>query len=419
MNESLRRGNALSLPASLVLSSLMFLMLSFFMTYNATGLSVPAAWLIVAAATFAFWRMVRTGATNKYRKLMFVLGALLFFPSFIAILLETRGSMFVTPEAIFLNETPFCHIVMPMAIIPYLLKGVLIFPARLTGHFASVYAMISIWIVASLTLGRGWCSWVCFYGGWDEGFSSIPRKARLAIKDPEKKIRYFNFAMLIFIVLASLATFTAVYCAWLCPFKMVTEYSEVTGAASMIAFVLFTVTFVGFVVVLPLLTKKRVQCMSFCPFGAFQSLAGKLSPYRVRINSDACTRCMACVRACPTMSIHEDCITSEEGKVLLTCTNCGACMEACPKKAIRYEFSWKPCKPQAGHLDAAVLRLKSGKPSSRFLGSILGILAELLGPAALIPFSGWLFGCIIMGSFATGTLSRVLNLFLHGSFLLK
>lgn len=418
MNDTTKSTAALSLPATIVSTLLMFVMLSFFFTFNSSGIYKPAAWILVASCTALFAVMSYTGKIGTYRRVFFVAGALLFFPSFIAILLETRGSMFLTDKDVFLNETPFCHIVLPMTVIPYLLKGVLIFPARLTGHYAAMYSMLVIWLAATLTIGRGWCSWACFYGGWDEGAAALPRTARLRIVDKDKKIRYFNFAILGFVVLGALATFTAVYCTWLCPFKMITEYAEVKDFSGMITFVVFTLTFFGFAIILPILTKKRVQCMSFCPFGAFQSLADKVSPYRVRIDPDKCTKCNACVRACPTLSLHEDDIAAGTGKTLITCTKCGVCIQACPSGAIRYEFAWKGCRSDGGPLARWSAKLSEGTGLARVLGKILAVVDELASPKALMPFSGFMFGSVLMGGFATGTIGRFLNLIVNGSFLM-
>lgn len=422
MNTNTLRRNALSLPASIVLTLFMFVTEVFFMLYSASGLAVPAAWLIVILLTYGFFRMVRSGDTSTWRKYLFITGAILFVPSFIAMLLESRGTMFVTNREVFLNETPFCHIVLPMTIVPYILDGVLIFPAKLTAHFASFYAMLIIWFVSTLTIGRGWCSWVCFYGGWDEGCSSVGKKALVTVRDPDKKLRYGGFAILGLVVLASLATFTAVYCTWFCPWKLVTEYEQVTDGSSMLAFILLVLLFFGLAIILPFLTKKRVQCMSFCPFGAFQSFADKLSLFRVRVNPEACTGCMACVKACPTMSIHEDNIKNKTGKVLITCTKCGKCMEVCPTQTIRYERAWTGAKPHTSKFRSFAEKLATAEKSNvlrRFAGRTLLVIHELADPKALVPFSGWLLGSVIMGGFAVGTITRLLNLFINGSFLLK
>jgi len=55
----------------------------------------------------------------------------------------------------------------------------------------------------------------------------------------------------------------------------------------------------------------------------------------------------------------------------------------------------------------------------RAVGRALSVTLELSSAKALLPFSGWLFGCIIMGGFASGTVARLINLFVNGSFLIK
>ena len=59
------------------------------------------------------------------------------------------------------------------------------------------------------------------------------------------------------IVLLSAATLEPVYCMWLCPFKAVTEYPAVRSFETAGQMGIFITLFLGLVVVLPLLTKKR------------------------------------------------------------------------------------------------------------------------------------------------------------------
>jgi ferredoxin-type protein NapH len=187
----------------------------FFIVQFASGARRIPAYFVSAGLLFIFAALQRTGNFPRWRRIIFASSALLFFPTFIALLVESRGSMSVGAKEAFLNQTPFCHIVIPQAILPYLIDGVLVFPARLKNHFASVYSMIAIWLIATLTVGRGWCSWVCFYGGWDDAASRLSKKARLTFRDDGKRIRYFAFAVLGFAALASIATMSSVYCTWL------------------------------------------------------------------------------------------------------------------------------------------------------------------------------------------------------------
>ncbi len=386
---------------AIINSFIMFLLLAFFFLYNAKGLSIIASWITTIYLTLCYFMLQYTEKISYWRKFLFIAGAFCFFPSFIALLVETRGGMVIYYEDIFLNKTPFCHIVFPMVILPYLLEKVLIFPARLTGHFASFYAMLVIILISTLTIGKGWCSWVCFYGGWDESFSLICKKPIFKLKDKLIKIRFFNFVILFVVILGSLATFSVIFCQWLCPWKLITEYNEIKNASTFFAFIISVLIFAGIVITLSLLTKKRFHCMSFCPFGALASIFDKISVLKVKIDDDKCIGCVKCVEVCPIMSIDEESIKEKKAKIYFTCTKCGSCIDICPQKAISYAFSFTTKK---NDLNKNIFYKIFNKKELN---------------TNLVIFSGWLLGSIIMGGFMVGTLTRILNLFVNGSFLIR
>lgn len=322
--------------------------------------SVGATWVFL---TVAFFRMLKTGRTHAYRSAIFIAIAVGFVITFSTQLLSLRGSLALTDADMMEGKTPCCHLVFPMLVVPGIVTRTIIFPGSLMGTFASIASMFVIWIGATLALGRGWCSWVCFFGGFDEGFSRIGKKP--VIRTVDRRWTYLPFAILIAIVLLSALTLSPTYCAWLCPFKAVTEAPAITNALVLFQTVIFVALFLGLVVVLPILLKRRAQCGLFCPFGAFQSFANPVSPFDIRIDTEKCTECGLCIRSCPIFSLDERSVKA--GKTLITCQRCGRCVDICPTKAVSYHV--KGTRVGSGRNAARVLFLY---PAFLFMSAIGG-----------------------------------------------
>lgn len=350
-----------------ILKCLPMMLLSALMMFGQVG-SMELIQLVPMIITYIFlnvmfFLMIYTGKTDKYRSIIFVISTVCFTIGFMANLAETRGSLQVNKAEMIEGLTPFCHIVIPMTLIPAAITKTIIFPGSLSGWSYSISSMFIIWIVASLTIGRGWCSWACFYGGWEEGFSRIRKKP--FIKKIDKKWTYLSFAVLLAVVLTSAAALDATYCNWLCPFKAVSETIAITSFIGVIQTIIFVVLFLGLVIILPILTKKRTQCSLFCPFGAFQSFTNKVNVFDVRIDKDKCVKCKKCIEVCPMFCIDEKSL--EEGKAKFTCTKCGKCIDNCPKKAISYHVKGT----SAGH-KCAKARMLYIYPAFLFLSIMCG-----------------------------------------------
>ncbi|HPH95421.1 MAG TPA: 4Fe-4S binding protein [Anaerolineaceae bacterium] len=296
------------------------------------GLLVASALLTWSGINVLFFLMVWTQKTWRWRAILFVVFALSMILVFSVAITSTRGSTTLTQEDVYNGETPFCHLVIPMILLPAALTNTIIFPGSMLEGFAAISFMLVLWIGASLVLGRAFCAWGCFYGGLDEGCSCIAKKP--LIKKVDRKWTYLPWAILLIIVLSSAITLSPTYCEWLCPFKAVTEAAEVTSVITLIQTIIFLVIFAALVIILPILTKKRTQCSLFCPFGAFQSLTNKITIFDVRIDTEKCVGCNRCIETCPTYSLDENCLKT--GHTLLSCTRCGKCVDQCPKQAIHF-----------------------------------------------------------------------------------
>ena len=390
--------------SSIILSAMMaFIILFFVLLLNNFA---PAAILYALFLLFLYVRM--TFAENKkmgsgviYRRIFQTVFAVGFCIAFISDLIAERGSMAITSQAMSNSELPFCHIAIPQVLLPLLVTKNIIFPARITGHYASVASMILIWLVCTLTVGRGWCSWICFYGGWEEGFSHVAKKPRIRLLPKNKELREFHFGFFFFIVLASLCELACIYCEWFCPFKLVTEFSPVDSIPSLIATIMFVGLFIGLVIVLPILTKKRTQCSSLCPFGAFASLTDRFSIFQMKIDTEKCSGCMKCASTCSFSAIDIKTIQEKKGHPEITCAKCGECVSVCPNKAISYDFRFNKNK------SACACSSKSKKPKT----AAGRVIQQLLHPANLFRFAAFSFAVVMSSDFMIKSLNLIAGLF--------
>jgi polyferredoxin len=305
-----------------------------------------------------FFMMMRTQSTYRWRRWFFVALGILFPVGFIHNVIAMRGTMGLPIEEMIAGRTPFCFLPIPLLVLPALFTKTLVFPGSILPgggmSGAGMAAMAGLWLAITLVIGKGWCSYACFFGGIEEGMASVATRAKLRKIDP--RWRYGPWAVLLAMVLLSLALFEPAYCLWLCPFKAVSEYIAARNTVGLVQNGIFVVLFAGLVIALPLLTKKRTQCAFLCPFGAFQSIFNKTSVFDLKIDRTRCSPCVLCQTACPTLSLTEESIA--RGETLMSCMKCGACVDACPKNAVVWhikgtEVAWKPERARLMFLYAA------------------------------------------------------------------
>ena len=179
MNAGLKK----SLGRSLLYTLPMFLITFMFISGGKPDFSNPASALAMMITfllvNVLYFLMHYTGKTDRYRAVLFIIFALSLSYTLIRNMLEVRKSMSFSQADILECKIPFCHLVIPMMILPAAFTKSIIFPGSIIGGFANISSMVVLWLVASLVLGRGFCSWGCFYGGWDDGFSRIRKRALL------------------------------------------------------------------------------------------------------------------------------------------------------------------------------------------------------------------------------------------------
>ncbi|MBI5029393.1 MAG: 4Fe-4S binding protein [Chloroflexi bacterium] len=194
-----------------------------------------------------------------------------------------------------------------------------------------LYLPAIVTIVATLVLGRVWCSWICPLGAILELFG--PKGTR-KMKPWFRQIKYV-FLIVIFVM----ALFGSLAFMWLDPITIL-----VRGVADPISVVWSIVENPGFrvttllsIAMLALVIglnfiEKRFWCRYLCPLGAIIGLGSKFAWIRRRVNEASCVKCGDCVKQCPMGAIDPETIKNDPAE----CIMCMDCAAPCPKTAITF-----------------------------------------------------------------------------------
>lgn len=327
--------------------------------------------------------ILRTGRVSRWRALLFAVVAWGFVLHFKADSLGLRQTALRTPE---IQEVPYCHIAIASSILNYAYAQYL---AVKSGHWARWGPLSSgvLWLAVTLVLGQAWCSWGCFYGGLDEGFSRVLRKPWIRWFSLPGRLRELPAAILLVSALLSFASLLPVFCLWVCPLKITTAFLDPDTTVRKIQLALFVLSGTLAIVVLPVLAKKRVFCGLICPFGAWQAFWGSVNPFRVTIRPELCNQCQLCLKACPTFAIEREALRSHT--IGPYCNRCGECVDVCPTGAIAYTVLHHEIHPAEGGPPSPLGELWDGRVLFLFAallmcGAIGGLfIPDLLGRGVL------------------------------------
>ncbi len=191
-------------------------------------------------------------------------------------------------------------------------------------------------MLMGLLLGRVFCGWLCPLGlllEINESFRQFLRRhlKRHGVRPFERRlptsIKYWVLAVCLGV---SLITATPFFTS-VSPINLM-----VLGAASSPLLLL--------AVVIPLAILEfflpRAFCRSLCPVGAFYSLLGRWSPFRVWVVGTERPRCQRCTMQCPmgidVMDSHV--LAGHKSVDDPECTRCGTCTDVCLGETLQLRF---------------------------------------------------------------------------------
>lgn len=263
-----------------------------------------------------------------------------------------------------------------------LLPRLQVVPALLSGSLV----VLLFWVVASLLLGRVYCSSLCPMGIFQDivawmskrrnkkkryGYRKNHRVLRWTIAVVAGLVFYLGFALLLgltdpYSAYGRMIThvFKPVYIAgnnllaWIfTKFDNYTFYYIEVTVLNLAALVTGLVTFAG----IGFLAWRygRLYCNTVCPVGTVLGFFSRYALFRVRIDKHKCNGCGLCALKCKA-----SCIDSKNHRIDYSrCVTCFDCLENCRQKALSYTSGKK--KEVGGH------GIKTDEPKRRFLTTAL------------------------------------------------
>ena len=201
-------------------------------------------------------------------------------------------------------------------------------------HLSNMIVLVATLAVALLAR-NAFCGWLCPLGfiqdmissfsaflqkklpGLRKGVKTLKKRAAgLAVLD--RYLRFLKYGVLAWAVLGAAAYGFMVFRnfdPWAALWGLL-ELSLTAGTA-VLAIVLIASFFV-----------ERPWCRYACPLGAATGLVGKLSPFYLKREAEACTSCAICTKACPVgLPVHTATTIRHAD-----CMSCLECVDECPRE---------------------------------------------------------------------------------------
>ncbi len=259
----------------------------------------PGLWpfqilMMVFYAGFIIQRLADPAQTAKTRRGIWMLFSIVFF-------LQFALGLSITEKFL---QTGEIHLPIPALIVggPFYRGG---------GFFMTILLLVTI-----LLSGPAWCSHLCYIGALDNVFADRKKRPRPLPINIRQNLRLFVLILTVAIAVA----------------LNMGGFSVAIAGTLAIGFAGLSILAMVFI---SGKTGYMFHCTSVCPVGWITSVAGKINPFRIRINNQ-CTDCQVCTMACKYGALNREDILQRKPNI--SCTLCGDCIGACPHDALEYRF---------------------------------------------------------------------------------
>ena len=182
------------------------------------------------------------------------------------------------------------------------------------GHLS----VMSILFVSTLVLsGPAWCSHLCYFGAIDS-ISARGKTRRSPIRN-----KWALKSTVLLLVIAG---------------AIVLRWMKVPTLSATLLAIGFGVTGLGIILLVSRKEGRMVHCTAYCPIGTIVNLTRFVNPFRLTINQNSCTECMACVQVCPLEAMKG---RMADATWPADCFSCARCLRTCEYNALDYKGVWE------------------------------------------------------------------------------
>lgn len=194
-----------------------------------------------------------------------------------------------------------------------------------------VIGTATVFILWWLVGGRSFCAWACPYHLLAELAEMLHLK--LGVKDHRLDRRTRTVLYVVFAALAVASGYTV--------FETISPVGILSRAFTYGASL--ALAWVGVLLFIEVFYSRRFWCRYICPIGITYGAIGGISPLKVTYNAENCLHEGECRRVCMVPHVLSVTKMAHAAQVHTgigaDCTRCGACIEACPTKALTFEVA--------------------------------------------------------------------------------
>ena len=196
--------------------------------------------------------------------------------------------------------------------------------------FIKILAFV-FFIVLAIVGNKAICGWACPFGALQEIIYSLPvlrkikqRKLPFILTNTIRSLLFLVMLLFLFGIIGGRKGFVIYH--YINPFNLFNfDFDSISLLITVMSVLIIAFFF------------YRPFCQFICPFGLASWIAEKFSLYRVIIDEEKCTKCGACIKACP---LHAAKGKVENKTFSADCFSCARCLNVCPADAIHYCLIW-------------------------------------------------------------------------------